>query len=309
MPARQNQEKESLANDPIVNAFFHYLRVEKNASPHTLSSYALALSHFKEWRAKKFKSWQLCTEDDFRDWLYELMTKRLKATSIRLRFAALRSFYQYLIERHELSHHPLAELSLPKKAKDLPVYLSVAQMESLLKLPLSMELNKKFPPWLRLRDVAVLELFYSCGLRLSELVALQVSDIKSADGCLRILGKGQKERLVPLGDYADDALSIYIAEAELEEDSPLFLSRLRRRMTGRAIQQMLDKYLLSSDIPFKISPHKLRHSFATHLLDAGADLRSVQELLGHASLSTTQIYTHLTKMRLKTAYNDAHPRA
>ncbi len=309
MPSQRDPEKENQECDPEMDAFFSYLRVEKSASPHTLSSYELALRQFKKWRAEEFKSWQLCTEDDFRDWLYSLMSSRLKPASIRLRFAALRSFYQYLIERHELSHHPLTELSLPKKSKDLPVYLSVAQMESLLNLPLTMELDKKFPAWLRLRDVAILELFYSCGLRLSELVSLQVRDVKSSDGCLRILGKGQKERLVPLGDYAHDALTIYIAEAELGEDSPLFLSRLRRRMTGRAIQQMLDKYLLSSDIPFKISPHKLRHSFATHLLDAGADLRSVQELLGHASLSTTQIYTHLTKLRLKTAYNDAHPRA
>ncbi len=245
----------------------------------------------------------------FRDWLYALISQKLKPASIRLRFAALRSLYQYLLERHGLESHPLAELTLPKKSKNLPLYLSVAQMEHLLTLPLRVELDKKFPAWIPLRDVAILELFYSCGLRLSELVALNVLDIQQAHGSLRIMGKGGKQRLVPLGDYAHDALLIYLSEAGLDEGDALFISRFRSRMSGRAVQQMLDKYLLASDIPFKISPHKLRHSFATHLLDAGADLRSVQELLGHASLSTTQIYTHLTKLRLKTVYEAAHPRA
>ncbi len=304
----ENQKSRS-NGDPLEESFFLYLQVEKNASPHTISSYQMALRLFRCYMGIGFKGWGVCKEEDFRNWLYALMSKKMKPASIRLRFAALRSFYQYLIERQGYTQHPLAELSLPKKSKDLPLYLSVAQMESLLRLPLSMGVDKKFPAWLALRDVAILELFYSCGLRLSELVSLQLSDIRTHDGCLRIMGKGRKERLIPLGDYAHDALVIYAAAAELRDEDPLFISRLRRRMTGRAIQQMLDKYLLSSDIPFKISPHKLRHSFATHLLDAGADLRSVQELLGHASLSTTQIYTHLTKLRLKKVYDDAHPRA
>ncbi len=293
--------------DELVSAFLLYLSAERDVSVHTLSSYSRALKQCKQWLGSR--SWEGCTEEVFRDWLYALMSTQLKPASIRLRFAALRSFYQYLIDRQGLLHHPLAELSLPKKSQKLPLYLSVAQMEHLLALPLSIEQDTKFPPWLALRDVAILELFYSCGLRLSELVALNVADIQEAHGSLRIMGKGKKQRLIPLGDYAHDALLIYIAAAELKESDALFLSRFRRRMSGRAVQQMLDKYLLASDIPIKISPHKIRHSFATHLLDAGADLRSVQELLGHASLSTTQLYTHLTKLRLKTVYDAAHPRA
>ncbi len=310
MKTEEMIQHEDIENDDeLVSAFLLHLSAERNASAHTISSYSTAFNQCKQWLGCRFHSWEACREEDFRDWLYALMSTQLKPASIRLRFAALRSFYQYLIERRGLSAHPLAELSLPKKSKQLPLYLSVAQMEHLLALPLSIEQDKKFPPWLALRDVAILELFYSCGLRLSELVALDVADIQGAHGSLRIMGKGKKQRLIPLGDYAHDALLIYIAAAELEEGDALFLSRFRRRMSGRAVQQMLDKYLLASDIPIKISPHKLRHSFATHLLDAGADLRSVQELLGHASLSTTQLYTHLTKLRLKTVYDAAHPRA
>ena len=159
-----------------------------------------------------------------------------------------------------------------------------------------------------LRDTAILELFYSTGLRLAELAALEVRDLENLSDTLRVVGKGSKERLVPIGSHAMKAIEAYRQAAKVT-DGPLFVSKLRKRLSTRSINSLLKKYLRHSDIPFNITPHKLRHSFATHLLDAGADLRSVQALLGHSSLSTTQIYTHVTKERLREAYDQAHPRA
>lgn len=289
--------------------FLLYLEEERNASPRTLEAYARSLNRFREWMGERFNAWEVCAAEDFRQWLYEAMEEELKPSTIRLRFAALRSFYLYLMRREGLSANPLAEVTLPKAAHGLPVHLSLNQMEHLLELPFRVEQDKRNPAWLPFRDAAILELFYSCGIRLSELVSLNADALHDGDGCVRVLGKGRKVRLVPVGDYAREAILRYREMAALEEDGPLFISRLGRRMTGRTVQKMLDKYLQCSEIPFHISPHKLRHTFATHLLDAGADLRAVQELLGHASLSTTQIYTHVTKTRMKEVYREAHPRA
>lgn len=289
--------------------FWDYLCDERDISPRTLDVYQRSLTQFKLWMGARFRSWALCEENDFRLWLYEALKQELSPATIRLRFSALRSFYAYMQEREGLPSNPLAEVSLPKKRPSLPVHLSLSQMESLIALPLSVPQDKRSPAWLPYRDVAILELFYSCGLRLSELVSLDVSCLQVDSACIRVLGKGRKWRLVPVGEYAMEGLLKYRQWADLDADSPLFISRLRRRMTGRSVQLMLEKYLRLSDIPFAISPHKLRHTFATHLLDAGADLRAVQELLGHASLSTTQIYTHVTKARLKSVYDEAHPRA
>ena len=161
---------------------------------------------------------------------------------------------------------------------------------------------------MRERDAAILELFYSTGLRLAELASLDVVDIDSINESVRVIGKGSKERLVPIGSHAMKAMQIYRSVAGIHE-GPLFVSKLRKRISTRSVNSVLKKYLAQSSIPFNVTPHKLRHSFATHLLDHGADLRSVQSLLGHASLSTTQIYTHVTKERLREAYNSAHPRA
>ncbi|MBR5887874.1 MAG: tyrosine-type recombinase/integrase [Akkermansia sp.] len=295
--------------EQIAERFLTYMEVEKTASAHTLAAYGRTLQQFRDWMGPRFVSWHECGTESFRAWLYEAMQQELKPASIRLRFAALRSLYTYLMLREGLSVNPLADVTLPKARHSLPVHLSLRQMEDLLSLPLRTPVDKKSPDWLPYRDVAILELFYSCGIRLSELVSLNADALLPGENCVRVLGKGRKERLVPVGEYAMEAILNYRMRAGLEPDGPLFLSRLRRRMTGRSVQLMLDKYLRCSDLPFHISPHKLRHTFATHMLDAGADLRSVQELLGHASLSTTQIYTHVTKTRMKQAYIDAHPRA
>lgn len=294
---------------PASARFLLYLAEERNASPRTVEAYERSLGQFRDWMGDRFAAWESCAEQDFRDWLYEAMEQELKPATIRLRFAALRSFYLYLMKREGLQASPLAQVTLPKAGHGLPVHLSLHQMVHLLSLPLNIAQDKRNPHWMPYRDVAILELFYSSGIRLSELVSLNADSLRQGDDCVRVLGKGRKVRLVPVGEYAREAIERYRELAGLADDAPLFISRLGKRMTGRAVQKMLDKYLLASDIPFHISPHKLRHTFATHLLDAGADLRAVQELLGHASLSTTQIYTHVTKARMKEVYQDAHPRA
>jgi site-specific recombinase XerD len=289
-------------------AFFEFQATEKNASPRTLGNYRDALAAYRRWRGEGFAGWREAPADDFRDYLFALMKQGLKRATIRLRFAALRSFYKFLVLRRGLGRSPVAEVQLPKPDRGLPVILSISQIDELLSMPLQSPPDKKAPPWLPLRDAAILELFYSCGLRISELLSLDLRDIDFIGESIRVTGKGSKQRIVPVGSPALAAIQRYRREAAISS-GPLFLSSRLRRITQQAVDQLLKKYLKRSSIPFAISPHKLRHSFATHLLDAGADLRSVQALLGHASLSTTQIYTHVTKERLKEAYDSAHPRA
>lgn len=294
--------------DTDETAFFDFMATEKSASPRTLVNYREALAAYRTWRGEYFATWRGAEADDFRDYLFALMKQGLKRSTIRLRFAALRSFYKFLVLRHGLGKSPVAEVQLPKPERGLPVVLSIAQIDELLGMPLKLPVDKKSPPWLALRDAAILELFYSCGLRISELLALDVKDLDFIGDTVKVMGKGSKERIVPIGGPAVNAIQRYRQEAAITQGT-LFLSKRRTRITQQAVDLLLRKYLKHSGIPFSISPHKLRHSFATHMLDAGADLRSVQALLGHASLSTTQIYTHVTKERLKQAYDDAHPRA
>lgn len=294
--------------DIYEERFIEFLLTEKNASKRTLENYTLALRQFREWMDAKFTSWRDVLPDHFRAYLFELLKQELSRATIRLRFAAYRSFYKFLVHRHGFPKSPVAEVELPKAEKSLPVVLNLTQIEELLALPLKMEPEKQAPAWMPLRDAAILELFYSTGLRLAELTALDVDDIDSPTETVRVMGKGSKERLVPIGSYAMKALQNYRSFANIHEGA-LFLSKLRKRLSTRSINTILKKYLAQSSIAFNVTPHKLRHSFATHLLDHGADLRSVQSLLGHASLSTTQIYTHVTKERLKEAYDAAHPRA
>lgn len=296
-------------DDAPMLRFLEYLEQERNASPRTLEAYTRSLCQFRTWMEGRFRTWEECTTADFRAWLYEALEQELKPSTIRLRFASLRSFYTYLMRREGLQVSPLTGVTLPKASQRLPIHLSLRQMEHLLSLPLQLPPDKKSPAWLPYRDAAILELFYACGMRLSELVNLNANALQDGADCLRVLGKGRKIRLVPVGEYAREAVARYLEMAGVSGDAPLFISRLGRRMTGRSVELMLDKYLKASEIPFRISPHKLRHTFATHLLDAGADLRAVQELLGHSSLSTTQIYTHVTKTRMQEVYRQAHPRA
>lgn len=299
MPARNSR-------DPLAEEFLRCLEVERNVSPRTLIAYRQALQDFRA--QKNVRSWRNCRADDFRDYLFELMKKSQARSYIRLQFSALRTFYRFLVERKNLRRDPVRELQLPKPEKKLPLVLTRQQMDELLAAPLSIPKQRAAPAWMPLRDVAILELFYSSGLRLNELASLNVADLDIYTESVRVLGKGRKERVCPVGAPALEAVSRYRTAANIQT-GPLFINKSRRRISPRSIWLILKRYLRHTSIPIALSPHKLRHSFATHLLDGGADLRSVQALLGHASLSTTQIYTHVTVERLKKAYADAHPRA
>ena len=290
-----------------MEAFLDFQENERNASPRTLLVYGRALGAFRAAQPSA-PGWMDCQTDHFRDYLFDLMKRGQARAYVRLQFAALRSFYKYLFQRHKLRLNPLKALLLPKAEKKLPQPLTATQIDELLSAPLRIEREKRAPVWMPARDAAVLELFYSSGLRLSELAALNVRDLDPYTENVRVLGKGRKERVCPVGAPALEAVSRYCSAAGVYE-GPLFISKLRKRLSTRSIWLLLKRYLRHTSLPATSSPHKLRHSFATHLLDAGADLRSVQSLLGHASLSTTQIYTKVTVERLRAAYDAAHPRA
>ncbi len=294
------------AKDRFTEQFLEHLEVERNVSRLTLRNYRQALREFRE--AVPERAWRELRADDFRRYLFERMKAGLAKPTIRLHFAALRTFYRYLVERHGLKDNPLKQVQLPKLDKKLPVVLTAKQIGTLLAAPIAMVKSDKAPKWMPQRDAAILELFYSSGLRLSELASLEVRDVDTFSESVRVLGKGRKERIVPVGSLALEAIQKYRQAAGVHA-GPLFINKSRRRLSTRSVWLSLKRYLAFAEIPQNISPHKLRHSFATHLLDAGADLRSVQTLLGHASLSTTQIYTHVSVERLKKAYAAAHPRA
>ncbi len=294
------------SRDPLAEEFLHYLEVERNVSPRTLIAYRQALEDFLA--QKNVRAWRSCRADDFRDYLFELMKKSQARSYIRLQFSAFRTFYRFLVERKNFRKDPVRELQLPKPEKKLPLVLTRQQIDELLTAPLRTPKHRAAPIWMPLRDAAILELFYSSGLRLNELASLNVADLDVYTESVRVLGKGRKERVCPVGAPALEAVSRYQSAAHIQT-GPLFINKSRRRISPRSIWLILKRYLRHTSIPIALSPHKLRHSFATHLLDRGADLRSVQALLGHASLSTTQIYTHVTVERLKKAYADAHPRA
>ena len=296
----------SSKKDRYVDAFLDSIDAERNLAARTIANYRHSLAAFRA--CGNPPPWRECKPEHFRAFLFDLMKKGTARATVRLHFAALRTFYKFLAERHGLKENPLKEVQLPKAERKLPVVLTAKQIDDLLNAPFQAEPTKKAPKWLPARDAAILELFYSAGLRLSELAGLNVADVDLYSESVRVLGKGRKERLCPVGMPALTALQRYRQEAKVES-GPLFLSKLRRRLSVRNIAVMLEKYVLLAGLPRSITPHKLRHSFATHLLDAGADLRSVQSLLGHASLSTTQIYTHVSVERMKKVYDQSHPRA
>jgi site-specific recombinase XerD len=294
------------ARDKLVEEFLDFLEVERNASPRTLWIYRTALRDFQARR--NAPAWRQCTAQHFRDYLFELMKRKQGRAYVRLQFSALRSFFRFLVARNRLAQNPVREIQLPKAEKKLPLVLTQSQVGELLAAPLQVKKPRSAPVWMPQRDAAILEVFYSSGLRLAELAALNVGDLDIYTESVRVTGKGRKERVCPVGAPALESVSRYRAAANVHSGA-LFLNKARRRISARSIWLILKRYLRHTSIPIALSPHKLRHSFATHLLDNGADLRSVQALLGHASLSTTQIYTHVTTERMKKAYAEAHPRA
>jgi len=303
---RSRLTKSDPAPDHLADEFLRDLEVERNASPRTRRIYADALRNFRA--QSRTSDWRRCTSQDFRDYLFGLMKEKQARAYIRLQFSALRSFYRYLLARNRLTKDPVSDVQLPKLEKKLPLVLTQSQVNELLTAPLRIGKTKSAPTWMPQRDAAIMEVFYSSGLRLAELASLNVNHLDLYTESVRVLGKGRKERVCPVGAPALQAVLRYRAAANVHH-GPLFLNKARRRISPRSIWLVLKRYLRHTSIPISVSPHQLRHSFATHLLDNGADLRSVQALLGHASLSTTQIYTHVTTERLKKAYSEAHPRA
>jgi len=298
-PAKSGPAKSGPAGNAELDSFLEYLSVEKNCSHRTLTNYHHAIGSFRDWYPK-FRNWAEADAEDFRDYLFHCMKDGRARSTVRLHFSALRSFYKFLTRRAGLLVNPLLEIQLPKAEKKLPIVLTQQQVIELIELPFKIDQPKQAAVWTAHRDVAILELFYSSGVRLAEF------DLHNE--CVRVLGKGKKERICPVGTPAAEAIHAYRNEARVMSGA-LFIGKSRTRLTSRAVSDIFKKYHALSDIPQNVSPHKLRHSFATHLLDHGADLRSVQTLLGHASLSTTQIYTHVSIQRMKTVYNKAHPRA
>src|SRR5262249_36807210 len=280
--------------DPLAEEFLQYLANERNASPRTLKAYRQALTAF---RAENQTPWKKCRADDFRNYLFAISKRGQARSYVRLQFSALRTFYQFLSARKGLRANPVREVQLPKIEKKLPLVLTRQQVEELLAAPSREKKSRSAPIWMPLRDIAIMELFYSSGLRLSELAAPDAADVDAYTESVRVFGKGRKERVCPVGLPALESISRYRAAANVHS-GPLFINKARERISPRSIWLVLKRYVRYTSIPISISPHKLRHSFATHMLDRGADLRSVQALLGHPTLSTTQISTHLPTNRL-----------
>ncbi len=306
--------------DAAIEDFLRHLATDKGASIYTQRNYRQALTQFFTW----FKSarstepkWCDLKRDDFREFVRFLGRNNLSRAAIQLRFSALRSFYKFLIRNGEVAASPIKNISLPKPEKRLPKFLTIQQLNDLLAAP-ALELkrdseNGEVDASAYLRDAAILETIYSCGLRISELCSLRATDLDWNEQLVRVRGKGKKERIVPIGAPALEAIRNYWKERNYQavEDMPVFLAHPKKisALNPRTVQLRLKKYLHAAGLDPGMTPHKLRHSYATHLLDAGADLRSVQELLGHAHLVTTQVYTHLSMDRLKKAYDKSHPRA
>jgi integrase/recombinase XerC len=320
---RRSQVNGTPRTDNWIQKFLTHLATDRGASVYTQRNYREALLEFSGWHQEERKQspvWDSLRRDDFRGYLRNLGRHNLGRAAIQLRFSALRSFYKFLVRHGAVSVSPIKNIALPKLEKRLPKYLTAKQIVALLIAPMQPLTEKKekgrgrpVSAAICFRDVAVLETIYSCGLRVSELCGLRAEDIDWNEQLVRVRGKGKKERLVPIGQPALKAIREYWTVAQLKPSglSPVFLSEKTppTPIAPRVLQVRLKKHLATAGLDPSLTPHKLRHSYATHLLDAGADLRSVQELLGHAHLVTTQVYTHLTTERLKKAYDAAHPRA
>ena len=333
----------------VVDQFVNYLRFERHFSPYTARCYQADLRQYSEYLGDEHNGSQKISQSlgressqdqsgqwdqttfkgnpdterriaaadpmGIRAFLGYLDTFGYSSATVARKIATLRSFYKWMQLRRMISNNPMLLIRTPKQTKRLPKAITVEQVDKLLSVPDNRDT-------LGARDRAILETLYSTGVRVSELVDLNRSDLDMNEQAMRVRGKGKKERIVPLGTHALAAIRHYLTLLEpdprfatlrqrsmVESNLSLFVNKNGGRLSSRSVRRKLDKYLKTADLDPSISPHTLRHSFATHLLDNGADLRSVQELLGHQSLSTTQIYTHLSTMRLRNTYDQAHPRA
>jgi len=282
-----------------VDKFLKYLEIERAASPHTLRAYRKDLEEFSKFVNIKPEDVELA---DVRGFIAEQIKSGLNKTSVSRRLASIRSFFKFLYREGYKKSNPAKLVSKPKLPKLLPRFLSVDDAFALVESPAG-------TGFLPARDRAILELLYSSGLRVSEISSLNIDDINTKEGFLKVKGKGRKERMVPVGSKAIDAIKSYMVEriALKSKDRFLFLNRTGKGLSDRGVRRLVVKYARMTGISGKIGPHALRHTFATHLLQGGADLRVIQELLGHSSLSTTQKYTHLDVTHLIDVYDKAHP--
>ena len=291
-----------------ISSFLAYVRVEKGLSPNTVSAYRRDLTKFSVFTQKRKLSLEAVSRDDLVDFLAGLYRQKLESKSVARHLVSLRNFFRFAQIQELISEDPSVNLESPKIRRSLPGYLRLEEVERLLAQPDAKTL-------FGLRDRAMLEVLYSAGLRVSELVGLRVSDLDSKVGCVRCIGKGDKERIVPIGKKALGMVERYLRDArpkligKVTNSPTLFVNRRGGALSRVGVWKILSAYGRRAGLRVPLTPHMLRHSFATHLLERGADLRSVQLMLGHADISTTQIYTHVVEERLKQVYKAHHPRA
>ncbi|MCL1972354.1 MAG: tyrosine recombinase [Endomicrobia bacterium] len=296
------RSKASKEKQEQINSFGKYLKAERNFSDHTLRAYTTDIFDFAFFCQNKSMEFAQADKYIIREYLGILNEKNLSKATLTRKFAVLRTFYKFLIINNIIEKSPLENMTGPKKEKKVPEFLTVEEIQNLFNLP-----------DMKLRDRAMIEILYSCGFRIEELMSLDINNIDFFGNVIKVRGKGDKERVVPAGDKCLAVMMDYLKErraAGLHSDihSPAFLGDRGKRLEQRTARRILHKWFITAGLKKKVSPHTLRHTFATHILDRGCDLRSVQEMLGHKNLSTTQVYTHVTIESLKKVYEKAHPR-
>ncbi len=287
-----------------LSEYLEYLKYQKNYSDETIHSYSIDIEEFLDYINSECINICEVGYDVVKAWLIHLDEKKNKSTTVSRKISSLRGFYKYLINNKVIDSNPFSLVSLPKKERHLPRFFYYNELEEMFQVP-------KLNTALGQRDRLLLEMLYATGVRVSELVNIKVSDINGEE--IKVLGKGNKERIVEFGDYAESILELYLNEGykhlNIKKSEYLFLNNRGGKLTTRGVRYILDNIINKTTIDKKISPHMLRHTFATHLLNEGCDLLTVQELLGHESLTATSIYTHITNDRLKEVYFKCHPRA
>ena len=288
--------------DQNLRSFFNFLIIEKGLSKNTVKAYETDIKGFIKWINKNNKQSLLnIKESSVNQYISYLFSLKLKSSSVNRKISSLKSFYLFLLKKKLIRHSPFSEVISPKQEKYLPASMSESEVEKLLNSP---DASKDIEQ----RDKAMIEMLYATGMRISELVNLKITDIDMNRSVIKVMGKGSKERLIPFGESASEALFNYLKIRKDSSSKEVFISNRGRKITRVAFWQRIKVYLLRENLKISISPHTLRHAFATHLLNRGADLRSVQLLLGHSDLSTTQIYTHIAKQRLGDVLKKHHPR-
>ena len=287
--------------DSNLRSFLNYLLVDKGLSNNTAKAYEADISSFFQWLDNEDLKYKNLQEDHINQYISFLFQKKMRSSSVNRKISSIKSFYIFLVKRNFVKNSPLNDLVTPKQEKYLPESMSEAEVDKLLNSP---DVANKIEN----RDKAMIEMLYATGMRISELVNLKITDVDMKRCVVKVFGKGSKERLVPFGETALDSLKSYLNDREQSSSKEIFLSNRGKKMTRVAFWQRVKIYLIRENLKNSISPHTLRHAFATHLLNRGADLRSVQLLLGHSDLSTTQIYTHIAKQRLSDVLKKHHPR-